>query len=939
MRQAVRHVPRALAVLLLAVACRAAAPPVTEPLPVDPRLVTGELANGLRYVVRRHPNPAGRLALWLHVHSGSLNETDATRGLAHFLEHMAFNGSTHFPPGAVIPFFQSLGMSFGRDQNAFTGFDQTTYTLALPATDPATLDKGLTFLADVAGGLSFPESEIETERQVVLEEKRARASAQQRVQDHVLERLAAGSVIGRRLPIGAEETIRSVRREDFLAYYRRWYVPSNITLLAVGDVEPETVVAAARARLGAGPRLPRPPPRPTGVQPTRGRRAIVATDPELTRAEVSIVRVEPPPGPVRTVAGWRERLVERLGTLAFDRRMSQRLAEGSVAFLQADASVREWGQAMRVITVEAAGRPEAWPRMLADLGEALQQARRHGFSAREIEDAGRILLAQHEEAARQDETRPARAVIAQINRAVTREEPIMSAAQELELLRRLLPGVSAGEVSAAFTRLFDPSHAIFVAELPADAGAPGEAQLLAAGAAGVAVEPGPPIEVARAERLMAAPPAAGPVLEPGEHAATGVTSAWLSNGVRVHHRRLTERRHEVSVVISLAGGQIQETAATRGIARAAVAAWDRPATSRLASTQIRDLMTGKRVRVSGAAGDDSVALVVQGDPADLESGLQLAHLLLTDPVLEPAAFAQWRDAELTRLAARRTEPRAVLADALAEALYPPGEARLRPLTAAQVAALGRDAAQTWLRELVSRAPVEVAMVGDLDAAAALRLAATYLGSLPPRERIGPAVLAPLRRVPLPAGPIRAERTVPTRSPQAVVLEGFLGPDIQAVQDVRRLILAGRVLTTRMTREIREQKGLVYSIGAWLQPGREYPGFGLFSAQAPTDPAKAATLAAAVEAMYLDFAARGPTAEELAVARRQTLNVLDEALRTPDFWTGRLTTLDYRGLRLDDISGAAAAYEATTAAEVREAFARYFRPEARVRIVVLPRPPE
>jgi len=198
-----------LAVALLAVAaCRAGAPGGHEPLAVDPALVIGRLDNGLEYVVRRHPNPPGRMVVWLHVHSGSLNETEETRGIAHYLEHMAFNGSKNFPPGSLIPFFQSLGMSFGRDQNAFTSFDQTTYTLALPDTQPATLDKGLLYLADVATGLSFVPAEIDSERRVVLEEKRARAGARQRIQDYVLERLAPGSTIGRRLPIGTEDGIQ-----------------------------------------------------------------------------------------------------------------------------------------------------------------------------------------------------------------------------------------------------------------------------------------------------------------------------------------------------------------------------------------------------------------------------------------------------------------------------------------------------------------------------------------------------------------------------------------------------------------------------------------------------------------------------------------------------------------------------------------------------------
>ena len=210
---------RAVMVLVMAAALQLIAPVPSraasspgETLPTDPALLTGRLANGLNYIIRQHKNPEGRVGMWLHVSSGSLNETEAQRGLAHYLEHMAFNGTTNFPPGSVVPFFQSLGMSFGSDQNAFTSFDQTTYTLMLPGGSREMVDKGLLYMSDVALRMSLDQTEIDSERQVILEEKRARAGAPQRVQDQIYERLAPESTLGRRLPIGIECTRNPSRR-------------------------------------------------------------------------------------------------------------------------------------------------------------------------------------------------------------------------------------------------------------------------------------------------------------------------------------------------------------------------------------------------------------------------------------------------------------------------------------------------------------------------------------------------------------------------------------------------------------------------------------------------------------------------------------------------------------------------------------------------------
>lgn len=940
-----RRWPEALAVVALVLAGCAgggsSAPampgtPGAERLPADPALVTGTLPSGLSYIVRRNENPPGRIGTWLHVATGSLNETEETRGLAHYLEHMAFNGSANFPPGSLIPFFQSLGMSFGRDQNAFTSFDQTVYTLALPDTRPETLDRGLVYLSDVAFRLSLLPEEIERERAIILEEKRARASPRQRVRDEVLARLAPA--LGRRLPIGTEEAIRSVGPVEFREYYERWYTPSNMTVIAVGDADPARVVEAIARAFEDAPRGPRPEPRPVGVTPATGMRAIVATDAELTQAEVSFTRVEPPRPPVITVLAYRQQLVDRLGTWMFNRRLEAELAEGKVAFQQGGASISTWAGAARIATAQAVAAPERWRSALDDLATALERARQHGFTRAELDEARTALLAQSEQAVRQEATLPARRLLQQINQAVARGDALMSAAQRLALQQRLLPDLSPAEVSRAFASDFEPDRLAVVLMLPAGAGPPAEARLLELARAALDVRPEPPVARVRPASLLAEPPRGGAVVEGREHAATAVWSGWLDNGVRVHHRRVDQRRNEVVITITLAGGVIQERPDSRGVTEAAVSAWNRPATSTLSSTDIRALMTGKKVRVQGSFGSDTVALEVSGDPADLEAGIELAYLLLTAPAVEPAGFEQWRQGRRQEISARALQPRGVLARAEADALYPAGEARLHPLTVHQVDALDRDAAQAWLRGLIAEAPIEVAVVGDIERDRAIALAARYLGALPARARIGDKTLHELRSVPRPAGPIRVTRSAPTQTEQAQVLAGFFASDIQQVRDSRLLVMAARVLSTRMNRVLREERQLVYSIGARLRPGEAYPGFGLLAAQAPTDPAKAAELAEVVEEMFAAFAAAGPSADELAVARQQIGSLLDETMKGPDFWVDRLATLDYRGLSLEDIARIAADYESFTAEAVRDTFARYARPEGHVRLVILPGPP-
>jgi zinc protease len=302
-------------------------------------------------------------------------------------------------------------------------------------------------------------------------------------------------------------------------------------------------------------------------------------------------------------------------------------------------------------------------------------------------------------------------------------------------------------------------------------------------------------------------------------------------------------------------------------------------------------------------------------------------------VVEAPALKEWKVAEAHAIAARKVQPSGVLAEVVAAALYPDDEPRTRPLEIAQVHAVSLDAANTWLGALIRTAPIEVAVVGDIDGASALGLVARYLGALPARDRITDKTLGALRAIRRRVGPVHVERTVDARTPQSVVLDGFFGPDLRDVRDARLLTMAARILTTRMIRSIREERQLVYSIRAVSQPASEYPGFGRFVAQAPTGPAKAPALAAALEELYAAFAKDGPTPVELAVARKQMANQLAESMKDPGFWTQRLAVLAYRGLSLAEIVEAPARYQSLTAEEIGEAFGRYYRPEARFRFVV------
>ncbi|GIX48388.1 MAG: peptidase M16 [Candidatus Tectimicrobiota bacterium] len=906
------------------------------PLPVDPAVQMGRLPNGVTYWVRAHATPAGKVSLWMHVAAGSLHEADGQEGLAHFLEHMAFNGTRHFPPGEAVRAFESLGLRFGRDQNAFTSFDQTTYLLTLPDTRPQTLERGLRFLADVAFGMLLLPEEIDKERGVILEEMRARKGVRQRLRDRLLAALLPGSRVARRLPIGRPESLARLQREDFLAYYRTWYHPSRITLLAVGDLPVADLVAAIHRHFAAWqPATPPPADPPVDIAPFAAPRAVVLTDPELTAAEVEILGLRPH-RPRQTLADLRRSLVEELAVWMLHRRLQRRLHEGNTPFHSAAASQGAFLGLAAQVRVEAQAAPPRWAETLQALLREVQRVHAHGFTAPELEEAKNALRSDAEYAAQTEATRDARALLAAMLQALSLGERPRSAAQHLQLVRQLLPSIGLAEVKQAFAALLSPQHLAYLVSLPATPAAPKEREVLALVARTLAQPVAPWQPEAPPAALLSRVPAPGAIAAQTRFAPLDTTHVTFANQVRLHYRFMDVKKDQVTVLLTLGGGKIEEGAAERGLTEVASVALRQPATSRLSAAAIEAYLTDKKVQLHSDVTADALRLRLTATPEDLESGLQLVHLLLQDARLEPAAVARWRRRKHQALEALRLSLRGQAYQA-ALAVLSGNDPRLAPLTLEEVEARAADlaAAQAWLDRLLRQAPMEVAIVGDLPEARALALAATYLGSLPPRQPLAPPPAAQ-RQVAGFQGPVVRTVDVDTLTPRAHVLLLWRCADWQDVGGRRRIRLAAQILSRRLYQELRERQALTYAIGAYARPHKVYPRLSALYVAFTTDPHRVEEALRAAKEVVAAFVAEGPTDEEMATLRQQLRHSVPLMLKRPGFWAELLADLEYHGTRLEDVAGLLEALLAVDKAELVAELRRTVTPERAATIIATPR---
>ena len=397
---------------------------LSTPIPTDPKVRIGSLANGMRYFIRRNDTPRKRAELRLVVNAGSILETDSQLGYAHFIEHMAFNGTDHFPKNDLVQTLQSLGVRFGADLNAQTSFDETIYILPVPTDRPRIVDIALTILADWAGGQKFDSAEVVGERGVVREEWRGSTGAGERMLKQWLPIALDGSLYAKRIPIGNEKSIMSATPSALRDYYKAWYRPDLMAVVAVGDFDAAEMEEKIRKVFSAIPAVAAP--RSRAVSPGNevdSTRIVVATDPEATQTGVSIWS-RATRQPMKTVADYREDLVARLFFQILNERLNEDAQRSDPPFIQASASRQTFvARDLMSFSVNARVKKGGVPRAVESLTAEIARAAQAGFDSGEVERARSRVLQRYRAANAEAATTPSSAFANEYIRSFLVNEP------------------------------------------------------------------------------------------------------------------------------------------------------------------------------------------------------------------------------------------------------------------------------------------------------------------------------------------------------------------------------------------------------------------------------------------------------------------------------------------------------------------------------------
>ncbi len=908
----------------------------TSDLKPDPAVRFGKLPNGVRYAVMPNKEPKGRTSLRLLVLAGSLHETEEQRGVAHFLEHLAFNGSVNYPPGTLVEFFQRMGMSFGGDTNANTGHERTVYLLELAHSDDKTIAEGLRVMGDYAGGLLLLPEEIEKEREVILSERRARDSVGYRTFVAQYEAMLGTTLLPKRLPIGVPEVISGAGRERFADFWDTWYRPERMAVVAVGDfpdVAPvEKMITEAFARLKE-----RAPPR---AEPALGElpkfdgvRAVYHTEPEAPSTEVGINRITPYSPEEDTAENRIEQLPRWLALSMLNRRFSVLAKKENAPFISARAGVFEQFDFLRQASVSVSCQPANWQAALGVGEQELRRALEFGFTAGELKEAAAGVANGLEQAVKTASTRRSPQLADGIVSGLVEGDVFTHPTADLALLKPALEKVTLADCVEALRRDFGATGPFVTVTGNTKIEGDAAAAITGAYETSTRVAVSAPSGDEDSEWTYTDFGAAGTIAKRERIDDLGIELVTFANGARLNIKKTDFEAGRIGINARVGNGSITEPPDQRGLAGFAGSTFTAGGLGKHSVDDLRRILAGRNVGFQFRSEADALVFSGGTTPEDLALQLQLLAAHITDPGYRPEALRQARKGIEQLHTSLEHTPNGPLATEVAN-LLANGDPRFGMPTKEVMLARNLEEVKAWLSPQLQNGAVEIAVAGDLDVEATIAAVSKTIGALPAREP--KPELPHLKKVRFPEKPFAKDYTIASEIPKGSLQLYWPSTDGLEASRQRRLSLLATVFNDRLRVKIREEIGASYSPRAGSNPSDVFAGYGYFNASVDVDPATAQKVADLVIGVADDLARNGVTEEELHRARQPVLTAIEESMRTNGYWIGAVLSraqekpqvLEWARTRMADM-------QSITAAELSSLAREYLGRERVSRATVLP----
>lgn len=905
---------------------------VSTDLPADPDITFGRLPNGMRYALMRNANPKGEAAIRFTVEVGSREEADEENGAAHFVEHMAFNGSRGIPEGQLLPMLERLGLSFGADTNAETGLDYTTYKLQLPRTDEETVGTALKVIREMAGELTLEPAAVDRERGIILNEAQVRNDpGRRRVADY-LQAALPGSRVGERVRAD-EERIRNISADQLRAFYDAYYRPERATLAIVGDFDVAAMEAQIKAMFsdwrgkGAARDTYRSPVASGSSAPTLGS----FVDPAIPEI-IELQRISAWEPAANTVSASRDDLLRAIAAAALSNRMNALARTADSPTLGAQAADQPLFRSARSFGLLAVAKDGQWAETLALAERELRRADTFGFTASEIAEAKANIQTALANAVAQASGRNSADIAEALIASSLQNTVPTSPAFDLAFYQAIEPSLTPEAVSAAFKEAWQGGPT--VVHVSTKQPIAGESEAIAAVLAeSAAVAVTPPAEEAEVQWAYGEWGEPGKVVADETVADLGIRTVRFANGLQLNLKVTDFEPGKVGFRLRVGSGLAAFPPDSPGLREMLPIIASIDGFEAHSIDDLRRVLAGKAVGLGFDGEEDALIASGETTPADLRLQLELLGARLTASGWRPETQAQW--AGIAPIVAQnvRANPAQLLSVALG-AVLTGNDARFGLEDPGQLAQLSIDDLRTVVEPQLKDGPLALGLVGNFNAEEAISTVAATLGALPARserrEYAGTTASASFV----------ADRSVKVlthtgAADQGAITVSWPGTDGRDLKDDITRDLLADVLTLRLTEKLREELGATYSPSASSYAPLAFQGFGHITAFATVPPEAMDETAAAIRAIASELAAQAPSADLLERARAPMRANYERAETQNAVWLGLIAEAQSNPSLLDRRRQRRALLDAITPADLQAAAKRYLTGEAPVEIRVVP----
>ncbi|MFZ6012149.1 MAG: M16 family metallopeptidase [Bacteroidota bacterium] len=796
---------------------------LAEKLPVDPHVKMGKLANGLTYYIRKNTRPEKKVELRLVVNAGSILEDDDQQGLAHFTEHMAFNGTKNFKKNDLVSFLQSIGVEFGADLNAYTSFDETVYILPIPTEKKENVEKAFQILQDWASTVSFDNAEIDKERGVVLEESRLGKGADDRMFRVTYPKMFEGSKYATRLPIGKDDILKTFKYDAIKRFYKDWYRPDLMAVVVVGDIDPEEAEKLIKTHFEKLKNPAQPKPRLLAeVPPRKKSEGIVATDKEATNHAVEIYYSYQKSKEEVTLGDYREYLVRRLFTSMLGQRMQELTQRAEPPFIFGGSNISGWARGYEGYNSFAYLSKAGVEPAIKALVQENERARKFGFTAPELGRTKKMLMKSIDRSYNEREKTESFALADEYIRHFLERESIPGIENEYNYYKAFLDGISLDEVNKYVAKTIPPvtdnKLVVFTGPDKAEFKIPSNEELVTNAEQAAQSEIKPYEEKAIASSLMEKTPAPGKVLSETENRVLGTTEITLNNGVKVILKSTDFKNDQVVMVASRFGGQYLIDSKEKANAEFASTVVAQMGVGQFSPVDLRKVLAGKNATATPRLTSISETFNGQCSATDVETMLQLTHLYFTNPRIDTELFNSFVTKQQALYQNMASDPQYTFQDSVFRILYKDHPWAPRVPKAEDFTKIDLQRAVSIYKDRYGNANgFTFVIVGKFDLNAIKPLLETYLGSLPTTGKTSTYKDVGLRPI---KGPLKKEVKKGTE-PKSLIRMFWNGETTYSETEQFKLQALAELLNIKIIETLREDLSGIYGGGMYANMGK-YP---------------------------------------------------------------------------------------------------------------------